>query len=147
MIGRSVSSPSVIDRRATVDRPDPKFTIGFSVDLRDDFRFPQTIIDGGGMDDSVMDLWTVSVNDQFDKVSSSCGHADFIKNASQAGIGGRLHMGSFGFLAGISLGPEETFAAFCHQSFEIIAFTPAFEGDSTSKGDAPLRSASISASS
>lgn len=27
-------SPSVIDRRATVDRPDPKFTIGFSVDRK-----------------------------------------------------------------------------------------------------------------
>ena len=27
-------SPSVIDRRATIDRPDPKFTIGFSVDRK-----------------------------------------------------------------------------------------------------------------
>ncbi|MGD9265196.1 MAG: TonB-dependent receptor plug domain-containing protein, partial [Lysobacterales bacterium] len=56
--------------------------IGFSVDLRDDFRFPQTIIDGGGMDDSVMDLWTVSVNDQFDKVSSSFGQIDFSNDVS-----------------------------------------------------------------
>ena len=69
------------------------------------------------------------------------------KNFSQAGIGARFKMGVFGFLAGITLGPKETFVTFCHQSFEIIAFTRAFEGESTSKGDVPLRSASISASS
>jgi len=51
--------------------------VGFSVDLRDDPRFPQTIINGGGTDDSLMDLWTVSVNDQFDEVEKNFAQLDF----------------------------------------------------------------------
>ena len=56
--------------------------IGFSVDLRDDPRFPQTIINGGGTDDSVMDLWTVSVNDQFDEVEKAFRPVDFNNDVS-----------------------------------------------------------------
>lgn len=56
--------------------------VGFSVDLRDDPRFPQTIINGGGTDDSLMDLWTVSVNDQFDEVSKDFAQLDFDNDVS-----------------------------------------------------------------
>jgi len=48
--------------------------VGFSVDLRDDPRFPQSIINGGGTDPSLMDLWVVSINDQIDEEEK-----DFIK--------------------------------------------------------------------
>ncbi len=60
--------------------------VGFSVDLRDDWRFPQTIIDGGGTDDSVMDLWTVSVNDQFDKVDKDFAQADLQSTTSSGAM-------------------------------------------------------------
>lgn len=53
--------------------------VGFSVDLRDDPRFPQSIINGGGTDDSLMDLWTVSVNDQFDEVKKDFAQLDWDK--------------------------------------------------------------------
>jgi len=56
--------------------------VGFSVDLRDDPRFPQSIINGGGTDDTLMDMWTVSVNDQFDEVEKSFAQADFSNDVS-----------------------------------------------------------------
>jgi TonB-dependent receptor len=56
--------------------------VGFSVDLLDNARFPQTIINGGGMDDTVMDLWTISVNDQFDEVEKTFAQADFSQDVS-----------------------------------------------------------------
>jgi iron complex outermembrane receptor protein len=56
--------------------------VGFSVDLRDDPRFPQSIINGGGTDDSLMDLWTVSVNDQFDEVEKAFAQVDFRNDVS-----------------------------------------------------------------
>ena len=56
--------------------------VGFSVDLRDDPRFPQSIINGGGTDDSLMDLWTVSVNDQFDEVEKAFAQVDFSNDIS-----------------------------------------------------------------
>jgi iron complex outermembrane receptor protein len=54
--------------------------IGFSVDLRDDPRFPQTVINGGGTDDSLMDLWVVSINDQFDKEEQDFAQFDFTRH-------------------------------------------------------------------
>lgn len=56
--------------------------VGFSVDLRNDPRFPQSIINGGGTDDSVMDMWTVSVNDQYDEVEKTFAQADFTNDVS-----------------------------------------------------------------
>ena len=56
--------------------------IGFSVDLRDDPSFPQSIINGGGMDDTLMDMWTISVNDQFDEVEKTFAQADFSNDVS-----------------------------------------------------------------
>jgi len=61
-------------------------TVGFSVDLRDDPRFPQTVINGGGTDDAVMDLWTVSINDQFDEVDRAFAQADFSRDVSWGDI-------------------------------------------------------------
>jgi iron complex outermembrane receptor protein len=51
--------------------------IGFSVDLRDNPEFPQTIINGGGMDDSALQLWTVSINDLFDEEKQDFAQLDF----------------------------------------------------------------------
>jgi iron complex outermembrane receptor protein len=57
-------------------------TVGFSVDLRDDPRFPQTIIDGGGTDDTLMNLWLININDQYDEVDRAFAQADFFKDVS-----------------------------------------------------------------
>lgn len=60
--------------------------VGFSVDLREDFRFPQTIIDGGGMDDSQLDLWTLNLNDQFDEVDKAFAQVDFTNDVAWGDI-------------------------------------------------------------
>ena len=56
--------------------------VGFSVDLRDDRRFPQSIINGGGDDDTQMQLWLINVNDQYDEVDRAFAQADFFKDVS-----------------------------------------------------------------
>jgi iron complex outermembrane receptor protein len=60
--------------------------VGFSVDLREDLRFPQSIIDGGGTDDSLMDLWAITVNDQYDEVENAFAQVDFRNDVSWGDI-------------------------------------------------------------
>ena len=60
--------------------------IGFSVDLRDDILFPQTIINGGGTDDSVMELWSLSINNQFDEEEKNYVQFDFTKDVGWGDI-------------------------------------------------------------
>jgi len=57
-------------------------SVGFSVDLRDDPRFPQSIINGGGTDDSLMDLRTLSVNDQENKEKKTYAQMDWTGDTS-----------------------------------------------------------------
>jgi TonB-dependent receptor len=49
---------------------------GFSVDLRDDPRFPQTAVKDGYTDDQ-LDLWTVSINDRYSDQSNDFFQVDF----------------------------------------------------------------------
>jgi iron complex outermembrane receptor protein len=63
--------------KLTYPAADFRDAVGFSVDLRDNRLFPQTIINGGGTDDSLLDLWTVSVNDQFDEVEKAFAQVDY----------------------------------------------------------------------
>ncbi len=51
--------------------------VGYSVDLRDDPRYPQSIINGGGTDDTLMDMWVVSVNDQYDEIDKDFAQLDW----------------------------------------------------------------------
>jgi iron complex outermembrane receptor protein len=63
--------------KLTYPAADFRDAVGFSVDLRDNRLFPQTVINGGGTDDSLLDLWTVSVNDQFDEVEKAFAQVDY----------------------------------------------------------------------
>lgn len=68
--------------KLTYPAVDFRDAVGFSVDLRDDPSFPQSIINGGGTDDTLMDMWTASVNDQFDEVDKAFAQADFTNDVS-----------------------------------------------------------------
>jgi iron complex outermembrane receptor protein len=74
--------------------------IGFSVDLRDNPRYPQSVIVGGGTDDSVMDMWTVSVNNQYDKIDSDYVQLDFSNDVSWGHVSR--------FLAGVRFNEDST---------------------------------------
>ena len=60
--------------------------VGFSVDLRDDFRFPQTIINGNGANDADLEFRTLSVNDQFDEEDKDYLQFDFTKDVGWGDI-------------------------------------------------------------
>jgi len=55
-------------------------TVGFEVDMRDDPRFPQVVIEGGGTDDSLMEFRQLNVNDQYDEVERNFLQFDFDRN-------------------------------------------------------------------
>ena len=63
--------------RTTFPVVDFRDAVGFSVDLRDNPEFPHSIITGGGTDDSLMDMWVVSINDQFNEEEQNFAQVDF----------------------------------------------------------------------
>ena len=78
----AIGSNSGSGDKLTYPAADFRDAVGFSVDLRQDPRFPQSIIDGGGLDDSLMDLWTLSINDQYDEVDKAFAQVDFSNDVS-----------------------------------------------------------------
>lgn len=74
--------------------------VGFSVDLRDDYQFPQTIINGNGADDADLELRAININDQFDEEEKSYLQFDFSKDVGWGDI--------FSIQAGIKYNEDST---------------------------------------
>ena len=71
--------------RVTYPIPSFRETTGFSVDLRDDPRFPQAIVEDGFTDDQ-LDFWTLAINDRFDEESAKFAQIDFINRVERGPI-------------------------------------------------------------